>query len=150
MCESLQGPTALGSATPGALGITFHSRVNARLVRFVFHNVGYADTVSLQDGASCAVIASTPVPASVPAYTATVSWPLVANKSYRLVSGFASSPSGNNAFGIVSSWPWTNGQNLVVDDCAGGADRCESDASTAACGWSHQYWFGFSDLEVCE
>jgi len=86
ICESLQGPTALDLTNAGAIGITFHSKVNATLVKFVFHNGGYADTVSLEDAVSCSVIASIPTPANVQSYTANVSLQLVANKSYRLVS----------------------------------------------------------------
>lgn len=152
-CESLQGPTQLGLTNAGAIGITFHSKVNARLVKFVFHNGGYADTVSLQDGVACSVIASVPIPAHVQSYTAKVSWPLAANKSYRLVSSIVNVGTGyNQTQAVVSSggWPWTDGANLVVDDCAGGVDHCSSAASSLDCGWSHQYWFNFTDLEICE
>jgi hypothetical protein len=150
ICESLQGPTFLALSNPGAAGITFHSKTNTKLSKFVFHNGGQADTVSLEDGASCSVIASIPIPAHVQAYTANVSWPLVANKSYRLVSSGAGSYNGTQAITTAADWPWTNGQNLVVDDCAGGADHCTSGASSLACGWPHNYWFNFTDLEICE
>lgn len=150
VCESLQGPTALGLTNAGATGVTFHSKVKATLVKFVFHNGGYADTVALEDGVSCSVIASIPIPANTQAYTANVSWPLVANKVYRLVSSLVGEYNETQAAVAVGSWPWTNGHNLVVDDCAGGADHCSSDASSRACYWSHQYWFNFTDLETCE
>jgi hypothetical protein len=150
-CESLQGPTAFSPTNVAAGGITFHSQVNATLVQFAFHNGGSPDTVQLEDGVSCSVIASVSVPASVQAYTAHVSWPLIANKSYRLVNSCANcNYQETQAVVPPSTWPWSDGQNLVVDDCAGGADHCVSDASSIACGWSHEYWFNFTDLEICE
>src|SRR5262249_12005485 len=131
VCESLQGPTAFSLTNAGAIGITFQSKVNATLVKFVFHNGGYADTVSLEDGVSCSVIASIPTPASVQSYTANVSWALVANKSYRLVSSKVGQYNEMQAVTAPGGWPWTNGQNLVVDDCAGGADHCASSGSSS-------------------
>jgi hypothetical protein len=149
VCEALQGPTALGTTNAGAVGITFHSKANATLVKFVFHNGGYADTVSLEDGVSCSVIDSMPIPVHIQTYTASVSWTLVANKSYRLVSSKLNQYNETQAVVAPGGWPWTDGQNLVVDDCAGGADHCASGASSLACGYGHQYWFNFTDLEIC-
>jgi hypothetical protein len=123
--------------------------VNATLVKFVFHNGGYADTVLLEDGVSCSPIDSIPIPAHIQAYAANVSWPLVANKSYRLVSSLVGEYNETQSVVAPGGWPWTDGQNLVVDDCAGGADHCTSSASSSVCGWSHQYWFNFTDLEIC-
>lgn len=79
-----------------------------------------------------------------------VSWPLVANKSYRLVSSQVGQYNETQAVVAPGGWPWTNGQNLVVDDCAALGDYCTSDASSAPCAWSHQYWLYSTDLEICQ
>ncbi len=136
MCSTVAGPalTMTISGWPSS-GLQLKALVNTTLTSFVFNNQGMADTVELTDATGATVLFSLSTPASTPAYTASVSWPLAAGVSYNLIN--IGGPSGNNGmWASYGSFP-TSDSSLQVTATWGNNTLQTS------------FWFTFTNLTTC-
>jgi len=112
-------------------GIVIVPSVNTTLTQFTVMNQGLADTAILTDAAGT-TLQSISIPAATTTFVADVTWPLVAGRTYHLVTA---DPSNNRyAPGVV--YPIGNASLQVT---AGWMDNA---AQT-------MYWFAYTGLRTC-
>jgi hypothetical protein len=135
-CSSVAGPALtqnLGGWTNA--GLAFTALKTGTLQSFVFNNQGLADTVTLTDVTTNAVIGTTTTPANNAAYTATVNWALVAGHNYQLLAAGANGGS-NGKWVSYTSWPVADTQINVTSTYGLGMATTD-------------YWMCFTNLVTC-
>jgi hypothetical protein len=133
-CATIVGPTFPNtiSGWPNS-GLQFTSLVTGTLQSFTFNNQSKADTVSLLT-MSDQLVGTVSIPAgSATALNLTVNWPVQQGVSYRLINA----GPDNGRWASYTSFP-VNGSNAVI---SGTTDQAKALLT--------QYWFTFTNLEVC-